>query len=300
MAGLLFGLVTLQAGAASAYQQTHTPSGAAIMWDPPCVRWYLNEAGSDDVDLPAVVTETMASFQSWEEVACSALEFHYEGLTDSTLAGYNPVGDNENLIVWRETNLEWRHAPTALGLTTVTFCERSQGPLCPSAGAIIDTDIEVNGARHVFTDQPRAPGFDVRNTLTHEIGHVLGLDHSMVASSTMYPTAPEGERSKAVLGEDDILGLCAVYPVEHYPGTCGFGPDATTDIGDDAHSAADGEPGHGELAFDSPGSSGCAMTAPPRSGLAWWVAVCGLACILVRRRVRSTAARRFEPDATAS
>ena len=95
-------------------------------------------------------------------------------------------------------------------------------------GQINDTDIEINdsidrfGTKFTFTavdgspcTDPNQTGcvrLDVQNTITHEAGHSLGLDHTLDPNATMYATAPEGEVSKRVLGADDIQGICDIYP----------------------------------------------------------------------------------------
>ncbi|HEX5660898.1 MAG TPA: matrixin family metalloprotease, partial [Polyangiales bacterium] len=58
------------------------------------------------------------------------------------------------------------------------------------------------------------PRVDLRNVATHEFGHFLGLAHSDVEGATMYCAAYSRDVSKRYLGQDDIDGLCAVYPPE--------------------------------------------------------------------------------------
>lgn len=57
---------------------------------------------------------------------------------------------------------------------------------------------------------------DLQNTLTHEAGHLVGLAHppaiAQYAAVTMYPTAPPREIQKRTLAEDDVEGVCTVYP----------------------------------------------------------------------------------------
>lgn len=48
----------------------------------------------------------------------------------------------------------------------------------------------------------------------HEIGHLLGLDHSAVLSSVMYPWV---EDDATILDSDDRLAIAAIYPTSQFP-----------------------------------------------------------------------------------
>lgn len=66
--------------------------------------------------------------------------------------------------------------------------------------------------------------YDLQNTVTHEAGHFLGLAHpcgpdvgtgnctGYPTDTTMYPTATSGETQKRTLADDDVSGICAIYP----------------------------------------------------------------------------------------
>jgi MYXO-CTERM domain-containing protein len=58
------------------------------------------------------------------------------------------------------------------------------------------------------------------NTAVHEIGHLVGLDHSLEPGATMEATAALGEIQKRDLSEDDLAGLCDMYPAGEGPVTC--------------------------------------------------------------------------------
>ncbi|XP_057808670.1 metalloendoproteinase 5-MMP-like [Salvia miltiorrhiza] len=51
--------------------------------------------------------------------------------------------------------------------------------------------------------------FDLLTISLHEIGHLLGLQHSTVETAVMFPTFQGGETKD--LGQDDILGIRALY-----------------------------------------------------------------------------------------
>jgi hypothetical protein len=50
---------------------------------------------------------------------------------------------------------------------------------------------------------------DLQTVATHEIGHLIGLDHSSVVRAVMFPFAPEKETQ---LSWDDVAGAASLYP----------------------------------------------------------------------------------------
>src|SRR5262249_37990000 len=108
-------------------------------------------------------------------------------------------------------------------------------------------DIELNdsvgsdGSKFTFTaldgppcTDPNQTGcvrIDVQNTVTHESGHSIGLDHTPDPNATMFATAPEGETSKRTLGADDIQAVCHIYPQGARTGTCVDDPITLTESG---------------------------------------------------------------------
>jgi hypothetical protein len=81
-------------------------------------------------------------------------------------------------------------------------------------GRMIDADVLVNGARPIAlltegtSDNTH---YDLASILTHELGHVLGLDESRVRAATMWPTTMIGATSQRTLAPDDESGLIAIY-----------------------------------------------------------------------------------------
>jgi len=86
---------------------------------------------------------------------------------------------------------------------------------------ITDTDVVFNPKYCFSTAQPpptslpacpSGPVYDLQAIGTHEIGHMLGLDHSGLGHATMFPFGDTGTSAQRTLGVDDELGEAFLYP----------------------------------------------------------------------------------------
>lgn len=187
-----------------------------VHWKRQEVYYYVHDQGSQDIhpetfELTDELRDAVIqSFDTWNDQECSDFAMLYAGDTPDapigTDGGRIAIEDLNNILVWRDE--QWPHPGYgAVALTTVTFR--------PSSGEILAADIEFNTADYDFTNNEGTAGtiIDFRNTLTHEVGHFLGLDHTGNPQATMYATAPPGEISKRTLHPVDVEGLCHIYPL---------------------------------------------------------------------------------------
>lgn len=81
-----------------------------------------------------------------------------------------------------------------------------------SDGRISDADVLFNGSGYSFTTSAQPGRFDIQDVATHELGHLLGLDHSGVTGATLYPYVDTTVILHRSLASDDEGGMRAAYP----------------------------------------------------------------------------------------
>jgi hypothetical protein len=232
-----------------------TKAGKYLFWESGCVFVTVDAPGTTAIpgDLEFAVID--ASIEEWttKTTACSYLKVVNEGREA------HEVGrDNVNVIKFRDTT--WCrpavgkdaarcYGSSAAAVTTAVYVDDADSA---RDGAIIDADIELNGVNFAISvngqsDSVQGCRSDLQNTLTHELGHLQGLEHPCrvgddpprvdnqgnavpfcmpgldppkITDPTMYNFQDCGEIKKQTLSQDDIDAICQVYPLADDPGTC--------------------------------------------------------------------------------
>ena len=230
-----------------------TKAGSYLYWESSCVYVMSDAAGTKQVVGDTEFPVIEASLNTWTNATagCSYMNLISEG-RQSREVGRDMV----NLIKFRDTS--WCrpatkddparcHPDSAAGITTATYVDDSSSD---RDGAIVDADIELNGVHFSISVNGQTLGTEpchseLQNTLTHELGHLQGLEHTCLApgdpprvdhtgaavpscsnatvtqlSATMYNFQECGEVVKSTLEADDIAAICGVYPQAEDPGTC--------------------------------------------------------------------------------
>lgn len=210
---LLLSLFTFAFAASALAQPTVTPLGDGgirtfdgpvekyILFNPPTgishaggvMNWYYNDANRPaPVSKAATLSQIQASQAKWSAV-CN-ISFVYKGETTTGFSLPSSSIDGVNVIGWDPTGLT---APTS-GLTQVAW---------DGSNHIVDAEIRLNAA-YSATYSP-ASNFDA--TLTHEVGHSIGLDHSDVSNQVMSGPPHTAYDGMTALGSDDIAGCVHLY-----------------------------------------------------------------------------------------
>jgi hypothetical protein len=238
---------------AAAYVRYKTMTDIGFFWPQTCVPVSVypdsmkDVNGGMDMTPDQILHAAQASAVVWsaEENACSFLRVTVEASSATTpVARY----DYRNSLVFRTTT--WcapsdapgtcSYDPSALAITSVFVNKKD--------GHIRDADIEVNSKNFIWADldlDPTAHGKqDLQNALAHEMGHLIGLDHTCyvdgvpainnlglavpncdaataeVRETTMFASAIPGDVAKRSLAPDDKQALCEIYPVAADPKVC--------------------------------------------------------------------------------
>lgn len=231
-----------------------TAAGKSLFWKSGCVFVTVDAAGTNQVNGDAEFDAVDASIAEWNDnvASCSFMQ-----IVQTARANVEVGRDQKNVIKFRDTT--WCrpaikndparcYSPSAAGITTAVFVDDADSE---RDGEIVDADIELNGADFAIADMGQTTGTnscesEISNTLTHELGHLLGLEHPCLAAgdpprtdgfgdpvpacsatsdpdileATMYNFQDCGETKKASLSQDEIDAICTIYPTATDPGVC--------------------------------------------------------------------------------
>jgi hypothetical protein len=260
---------------AAAYVRTRSPNTCVLVaWAQSCL-YVQPDSSLELIDMTAAEVEQamQSAVTSWNDRLAASSYMRLRLLRPDGPREVNRVDQLQVIKFRRETwcrpAMAGRDTPTcfdpsATAVTTVSFLNKPADPALD--GRIIDADIDMNAVNYRFYDalkgsptpsssDGRTP-VDLWNTLSHELGHVLGLEHTCrlddapyaclvtdrggtipscedvelgrrgdsaletVYETTMYPTSTSSETSRRLPKADDLAGVVDAYPQGRDPQTC--------------------------------------------------------------------------------
>ena len=241
-------------GAAHAFVQKKTPAGVPERLPSSCLALEVHLDDFPGVDPDAVRAAVTGAARTWsaDSNPCTSLTI---ALTFA--GGPGPQSGNDGVNVIGARTEAWCPDGTDAG----TAVNADAGPTCnaPSAtaattvfatsdGRIVDGDTQLNtltiGWAALAAQGSPPDKQDLQSVLTHEIGHLIGLDHPCwsgigehaiddagsevpscyqapagITGDTMYPTIDPGDLSKRTLSPEALRAVCTLYPSTQ-PATC--------------------------------------------------------------------------------
>lgn len=177
-----------------------TKTGHRVHWTSPVVTLYVDDKltqayGSDVVRASlTIATDAWRGLENVPDVVVS----------EEAAPGYDSQTRTNGVYLMRP----WPFAHEQLAVTVSTY---------DLDGHMIGVDVLVNGESDYGLlpdgeDSPFTSHHDLAAVLTHEMGHVLGLDESPDdRGATMWPYIRGGDVHQRRLSEDDEAGIVAAY-----------------------------------------------------------------------------------------
>jgi hypothetical protein len=171
------------------------------------VEYSIHEDGIRTITDGSDFTAITASMDKWAAIAATSLGSLYNGTsTQDTAVAFDGI----NTITGADDSYDFDSHVIAVGITSsFTVPTYFQGKLY-SPGEIVDADMIFNPVKQFRTDT-QGSGIDLESVATHEAGHLYGLSHSVVRTSTMFYALGSGTSSRT-LEEDDIVSYTKAYP----------------------------------------------------------------------------------------
>lgn len=252
------------ASSGHAFVRSTTSNGTPVKWPNRCAWIFADTDPPDNLSLQMVADTLATAVANWQSPTAGLAYLQID--IDPPSAGEAHF-DQLNIVKFRKDKwcrpaerktAEICYSGDATAITTIFYINK---PGDRSDGTILDADIELNTIDFTFDIEPSAEAprqgtsmADLQNTLTHELGHFQGLDHTCwdqngdtpqpidnlgqpvpacsqlsslppaqreaIMSATMYNFSTPRETSKRTPEADDINGIVAIYPPAADPGVC--------------------------------------------------------------------------------
>lgn len=188
--------------------------GLPIFWRSSCITVSVQRDGAPNagIDFDMARNSVARALAAWTSVDCPAggnpsIQAKVNGPVDCKESEYNSDKRNANVVMFRDEVWPYsRESQDVLGYTRVRFD--------PDTGELYDVDIELNAVKEPLSTgrKPTDSEVDLDSLVAHEIGHLLGLNHSRDVAATMVSGYENGSIELRTPASDDIKGICAIYP----------------------------------------------------------------------------------------
>lgn len=188
-----------------------------VRWADGTVRYWIHDDLPSGVIFDDVVEGLHDAFTSWSEPICSQASFIQSGLSQTQAA----FDDGINTVQWIHFGWAERGYPTGAAAVSDVQYAKVEG-----TWAIVEADLYINSdtVDWSYSGEEVEGKQDFHTVMVHEGGHLLGLLHPceespidgdapLCSNGTFLVTMhPEYAIERSELSQDDVDGICFLYP----------------------------------------------------------------------------------------
>jgi hypothetical protein len=154
---------------------------------------YAFESGTNDTPGEAEFNAVRRAFATWAEASPLTFTEVTQAQSPDIAVDWRPATDPDHSMVGGV--LAHADFPPGCGVVTNT----------------LPKPVHFDDSEHQWADGAQVSAFDIETVALHEIGHIIGLQHSDAGGSVMFPTVSANHTLRD-LTDDDLAGLAELYP----------------------------------------------------------------------------------------
>jgi DNA-binding beta-propeller fold protein YncE len=169
--------------------------------------YVINQDGAPGISDGSDITEIQNGIATWTSIPGADVSVSYGGTTSQQDA---QALDGVNLVSFADPDYKFPAGVIAVGLSTSFTTPTLFNNELVRPGKIVDADMIFNPTK-TFSTPSAGSGTDIRSVTVHEAGHLFGISHSAVKTSTMFYVLPQATQASSLEMEDRLM-LLKAYP----------------------------------------------------------------------------------------